>query len=125
RVVACVAAGFSHDQVQAIKNCGVEEVTICLDPDKGGESGTASCVRMVEEAGMKALIAPKLPDGMDPDEFIIKSGIDAWKAHIDAAETPLQRAIKAIAEMKPDMLKLSALLEPLKPKLAKLPGTER
>jgi DNA primase len=125
RGVACVAAGFSHDQVDTLKRFGIDKVTICLDPDQGGASGTASCVRMLEEAGIKPLIAPELPEGLDPDDFIIKYGIDKWKAHIDAAKTPLQAEIKAIAETKPeDLLKLSARLEPIKPKLAKLPGTE-
>jgi DNA primase len=124
RVIACVAAGFSHEQVETLKRCGIETVTICLDPDQGGASGTASCVRMLDEAGIKPLIAPRLPEGMDPDDFIIKYGIDAWKAHIAAAKTPLQVEIDAIAAQDLSLLKLSDALKPVVEKLAGMPPME-
>ncbi len=124
RVIACVAAQLSKGQVETLRRHKVESVTICLDPDKAGDNGITSCVKSLEEAGIKPLIAPRLPEDLDPDEFIIQYGIGAWKTHIDSAKTPLQRDIEAIAETKPDLLKLSSLLEPIKPKLAKLPRAE-
>lgn len=124
RVVACVAAGFSHDQVQTLKSFGIERATISLDPDSAGERGIASCVRMLEEAGIRADIAPTLPDGFDPDELILRDGIDAWKAHIDLAKTPLQFEIDSIAAQNLDLLKLNDALKPTKKKLAQLSPTE-
>ena len=125
RVIACVAAQLSKGQVETLKRHRVESITIALDSDEAGDTGITSCVNSLEEAGIKALIVQRLPKDIDPDEFIIKYGIDAWKVHIEAAKTPLQVEIYAIAETKPaDLLKLTELLKPIKSRLAELPRTE-
>lgn len=85
RVCAYVAASCSGDQIEILKRRGITKVTLCGDPDHGGEKGTNSNLLRLTEAGISVYIAPKLPDGLDPDEFLIREGMEGWKAHIDAA----------------------------------------
>ena len=86
RVCAYVAASCSGDQIEILKRRGITKVTLCGDPDHGGEKGTNSNLLRLTEAGISVYIAPKLPDGLDPDEFLIREGMEGWKAHINAAE---------------------------------------
>lgn len=86
RVCAYVAASCSGDQIETLKRRGISKVTLCGDPDHGGEKGTNSNLLRLTEAGISVYIAPKLPDELDPDEFLIREGMEGWKAHIDAAE---------------------------------------
>ena len=96
RVMACVAAQLSGLQVETLKRHRVSSVTICLDPDGGGERGTLSCIKSLHEAGIKAYVAPMLPDGMDPDQFVIKHGLDAWKDLIDRRVHALRYQAEAL-----------------------------
>jgi len=85
RVCAYVAASCSSDQITTLQRRGITKVTLCGDPDHGGERGTSSNLLRLTEAGIGVYIAPKLPDGLDPDEFLIREGMEGWKAHIDGA----------------------------------------
>lgn len=96
RVMACVAAQLSGLQVETLQRYRVSSVTICLDPDGGGERGTLSCIKSLHEAGIKAYVAPTLPDGMDPDQFVLKHGMDAWKAHINQRIAALRYQAQAL-----------------------------
>ncbi|MEP0755705.1 phage/plasmid primase, P4 family [Trichocoleus sp. Lan] len=86
RVVACVAAMLSKEQVQTLKRQKIERLTISLDPDEAGISGVGSCIKSLLEVGISPYVAPQLPDSLDPDEFILKYGIGVWKEHISAAK---------------------------------------
>jgi phage/plasmid-associated DNA primase len=85
RVVACVAASLSGEQVQSLRRSGIEKVIICLDPDSAGDKGIESCIKSLMSAGIVPYVAPRLPVGEDgdgdPDKFIIRNGIDAWLEH--------------------------------------------
>jgi hypothetical protein len=100
RVCAYVAANCSGDQIETLRRRRITRVTLCGDPDAGGENGTNSNLLRLVEAGISVYIAPKLPDGLDPDEFLLKHGMEGWKTHIDAAEHGFRWKARRLFESK-------------------------
>ncbi len=100
RVCAYVAASCSGDQIETLRRHRITRVTLCGDPDAGGENGTNSNFLRLTEADISVYVAPKLPDGLDPDEFLLKYGMEGWKAHIDAAEHGFRWKARRLIESK-------------------------
>jgi len=86
RAVASVAAQLNENQLETLRRHHVRSVYICGDPDGGGDRGTLANMAALEKAGIKAYVVPRLPDGIDPDEYVHAHGIDAWKALVSRSE---------------------------------------
>jgi putative DNA primase/helicase len=85
RAVASVAAQLSGLQLDTLKRYLVRAVFICGDPDGGGDRGTLANIKALESLGITTYVVPRLADGLDPDEFVIRHGIDAWKTWVGQA----------------------------------------
>jgi DNA primase len=85
QAVACVGAQLSDGQIQTLRRHRVQSLTICLDPDPGGANGVLSCLKRLEGTGITGYVAGTLPDGQDPDEFVVANGIEAWRKHLVGA----------------------------------------
>lgn len=97
-VVACMGASFSGAQLETLDRYNVRSVTICLDPDGAGEKGTIACIRGLYGKGINAFIAPVLPAGLDPDEYVRAKGLDAWREHIGQAEHAFHYRARALVK---------------------------
>lgn len=122
RVVACVAASLSGEQVQSLRRSGIERAIICLDPDSAGDKGIESCIKSLLLAGITPYVAPRLPVGEDgdgdPDKFITRNGIDAWleHTHLEKAQHGLRWKAQQITKSQgnTDADKQAVLLEATK-----------
>ena len=85
-VVSPVAASFSADQLRGLVHYGIRAVTLVNDSDGGGVGGQLTCFRQLTEAGIEVRVPPWLPRGVDPDEFVLRNGIDAWREHVESAK---------------------------------------
>lgn len=92
-VIAATRAGFKEaictmgtaltfDQVLVLKKYTTSAV-ICYDGDKAGIQASKKAIELFKRAGMSVHLV-LLPDGMDPDEFILKQGKEAYVDYFDS-----------------------------------------
>ena len=96
RVCAYVAASCSEAQIKTLVKRGIKSVTLCGDPDKPGDNGTVSNINRIMATGIDVFVAPKLPDGLDPDEFVIREGMSGWEKHINDASHAFNHMARVI-----------------------------
>jgi hypothetical protein len=117
RAIAWVAANASAEQVKTLKKKRIKNVAFCLDPDGAGDKGTLAGIRSLTNEGIGTFVVPRLPDGQDPDEFVLKHGIEEWKSRVKRSEHGLRYAARAIATKygdNPNDMQLAELLSEAK-----------
>ena len=81
--VATMGTAFTKEQANIIRKM-TDNVILCFDGDKAGEEATISAIKVLEGIGINPKII-RLEDDLDPDEYIIKNGKDAFLNKIDKA----------------------------------------
>ncbi|MBM3738629.1 MAG: DNA primase [Acidobacteria bacterium] len=81
--VATCGTALGEEQIRVLRRFS-EQVVINLDPDPAGAAGTERMIEALLKEGMRVRVL-ELPDGLDPDEFVLHHGADAYRGLIRKA----------------------------------------
>ncbi len=82
-VVASCGTSLTSHQTGLLSRLA-PEVVVNYDPDAAGQQAAKRSIELLLAQGMTVRIL-RLPDGLDPDDFIRREGTDAYRALLDAA----------------------------------------
>ena len=77
-VVAVCGLGFGADHARLAKRFGEGQVTLLFDGDAAGKATNRKVVQEQLASNLSVKVA-LLPEGMDPDDFILKNGKEAFE----------------------------------------------
>ena len=86
--VATMGTAFTKEHINLLKKM-TDNIILCFDGDKAGEEATISSLAMLENNGITPKII-RLPEDLDPDEYILKYGSDSFKLQIENSITPIE-----------------------------------
>lgn len=79
-VVATMGTAITKEHTDLIRKLS-KNVVLCFDGDKAGEKATISALEALEEIGLEPKII-RLEDNLDPDDYVIKKGTEAFLTHL-------------------------------------------
>lgn len=80
-VIASMGTAVTTKQANLIKKMA-KEVILCFDGDEAGAKATEACIKELTNIGVIPKII-RLENNMDPDEFILKNGVEAFQRRIN------------------------------------------
>lgn len=84
--VGTMGTSISSSQANLLKRY-VDQVIICYDGDQPGVEAAVKAGRLLKNTGCQTFVA-RVPDGLDPDDFIQKHGGDRFKREVlDTSDT--------------------------------------
>lgn len=81
--VASMGTSLTKEQARLMKRYA-DKVYICYDGDAAGAKGTLRGLEILKTEGLDVRVM-SMPDGLDPDELILKYGVQAYQKAIDDA----------------------------------------
>ncbi|WP_062552331.1 DNA primase [Peptoniphilus phoceensis] len=94
--VASLGTSLTFDQANIIKKMA-KDIYICYDSDNAGINATARAIDIFLQASVKPKII-ELNDGLDPDDFIKKYGLEAFENKIKSSISYIEFKIKKLRE---------------------------
>ena len=90
-VVASMGTAITKEHAKLLKKLSTN-VIMCFDGDNAGNKATLSCAKELNEVGIYPKVV-RLPDNMDPDEFIKKYGVDKFNDYLENPKSLLDYRI--------------------------------
>lgn len=82
--VAGQGTAFGEEQAKELIHLGVRQVYLGLDGDQAGEEATVKIGNIFQKEGIEVSVL-KLPEKVDPDQFLQEKGPEEWQKLIDKA----------------------------------------
>lgn len=82
--VSAQGTAFGEGHVKELLQLGLNKVFLALDADKAGQEATLKVGHFFQKEGVEVKVV-SLPEGEDPDSFLMKRGPDAFKKELEDA----------------------------------------
>jgi DNA primase len=82
-VVASCGTSLTSQQVAVLARCA-PEVVVNYDPDAAGQNAAKRSIQLLLDRGLTVRILT-LPGGLDPDDFVRREGVEAYRRELDRA----------------------------------------
>lgn len=96
--IATMGTALTKDHKNIIRNMA-NTIILCFDGDAAGEKATISAIELLEDTDTNIKIV-RLPDNMDPDEYILKNGKDSFLAQIKSASSLIDYKMELLKKSK-------------------------
>lgn len=80
-VVASLGTAITKEHAMLLRKLS-NNIVLCFDGDKAGEKATNSAIEELSKLGIEPKIV-RLPDNLDPDEYILKNGKESFSELIN------------------------------------------
>lgn len=90
-VVASMGTAITKEQAKLLKKLSTN-IILCFDGDSAGNKATLACSKELNEIGIYPKVI-RLPENLDPDEFIKKYGVDNFNNYIENPKSLLDYKI--------------------------------
>ena len=96
--IATMGTALTKDHRNILKNMA-NNIILCFDGDAAGEKATISAIELLEDTGINIKVV-RLPNGMDPDEYIIKEGRESFLYQIELASNLIDYKMELLKKNK-------------------------
>ena len=86
--VATMGTALTKQNASLLKKMA-NNIILCFDGDKAGEDATESAIAILKEVDVVPKVV-RLPEDLDPDEYILKYGYEKFKYQIDNPESSIE-----------------------------------
>lgn len=86
--VATMGTALTKQNANLLKKMA-NNIILCFDGDKAGEEATTSAINVFKEIDIVPKVV-RLPEDLDPDEYILKYGKDSFKSKIDNPDNAVE-----------------------------------
>ncbi|MFO7635772.1 MAG: DNA primase [Clostridia bacterium] len=106
--VASLGTALAQRQARILKKMS-QDITIAYDSDAAGQAAALRGLDMLSNMGLNVRVVV-MPDGKDPDDFIKKHGVEAFKDQVKNAK-PLVEYKAYLARKKVDLSKTEGIIK--------------